>query len=366
MADIMDTELDQRTAMSLLSSLIQHQFANQLQQQDPLRQLQTQAAQQQLQREQQKQALVEEARRRLLGGGDAGGMGGQADNPITFGVNPRTGIAAFNNLGYVGGGEASLPDNQRAIADRYNADAMRPDAKPIYNENNVVTKTSTQLPERKQASLEQALIDLKTMGIDPQGQKILLERMFPEIAAGKLTDQQKMEYSFQKQKEAAGYAADRADQSQQAGFLRDLLKAHSTPTNPKAYESAQKAIANAVGSGMDENAVNELAKSLGFTVAGGAQPGFLRDLLGMGPSSSNIVLKQAGSPLNQILQNAGSLPEAIQATLGLRPSRGTSPVAAAEQPPKPGMVRIRDTKSGRTGWANKGDTLPSGVEFVNK
>lgn len=46
--DALDTELDQKTAMSLLSTLISHRFQQQLQEQDPYRQALTAHAQQQL------------------------------------------------------------------------------------------------------------------------------------------------------------------------------------------------------------------------------------------------------------------------------------------------------------------------------
>ena len=59
MADPLDQELDQRTAMALLSSLIESKFRNDLQQRDPLRQAQTQAAQAELAQHQKQLAAGE-------------------------------------------------------------------------------------------------------------------------------------------------------------------------------------------------------------------------------------------------------------------------------------------------------------------
>lgn len=190
MADMFDTELDQRTAMSLMSALIQHKFQQQLQQSDPYHQLQLQQLQAQADEQNRQRAMAEAARQRLLGGGaSATAQPTQADNPITFGVNPRTGVASFNNLGYVGGGEDQLPANQRQIAQRYNAEAMRPEAPPIRNEQGAVIKTSTALPAQQDqgssdmARVNQLAMDMTALKIPAELQQKLLERSFPGMFA---------------------------------------------------------------------------------------------------------------------------------------------------------------------------------------
>ena len=70
----------------------------------------------------------------LLGGGNQtieppglGGdvIGGGPGAPITYGINPRTGIPSFNNFGWTQGGTENLPANQLQIANQLNAAADR-------------------------------------------------------------------------------------------------------------------------------------------------------------------------------------------------------------------------------------------------
>ena len=359
--DLMDTELDQRTAMSLLSALIQGQFQSQMrqqaQQQDPLRQLQMEDARRQMAQRQREQQALELSKARLLGGqGGQGPVGPQqANNPITFGRNPRTGLSSFNNLGYVGGGEEALPENQRAIAARYNQGAMDPSGPPIVNEQGVITKLSNRVPEQPRgSSLEKALMDMQEVKLPGAAQTILAKKMFPELFAGELTDEDKA-VRADKRAEARDV---RTEQRQEAGserqLLRELTKSAVQGVDPKKYQAVQKIIAKARAEGMSPEDAAKLARTFGFDYKG-AQIGGVRNLF------SALGIMDPVSPSSVMLESI--LPEAIKGLMGGPGS--SAPKATTEKPPKPGMVRIKDTKSGRTGWANRGDKLPTGVEFVD-
>jgi len=92
-------------------------------------------------------------------------------------------------------------------------------------------------------------------------------------------------------------------------------------------------------------------------VAGGQ----LRDSYIQTLPSVPTLLKERPDVIQNMLKAAGVDPEGVDLSTGLR--RASSPAPAA-RPPAPGMVRIRDPKTGRTGWA-KPNAVPPGAEVVN-
>lgn len=92
-------------------------------------------------------------------------------------------------------------------------------------------------------------------------------------------------------------------------------------------------------------------------VAGGQ----LRDSYIQTLPSVPTLLKERPDVIQNMLKAAGVDPEGVDLSTGLR--RASSPAPAAH-PPAPGMVRIRDPKTGRTGWA-KPSAIPPGAEVVN-
>lgn len=123
-------------------------------------------------------------------------------------------------------------------------------------------------------------------------------------------------------------ASDRVkQQDQQFQQNQTRLQALSDKKPAVSFNEAMKVLENMGKAGVDAQAQEAVAQALGYTTAGtyDRNPGMFT------PGNQQVVPK---------------------------------PGATAEKPPKTGMVRIKDSKSGRTGWANKGDKLPANVEFV--
>lgn len=333
--DFLNQPVDPKILNSLFGELIQAQFRNQLQQADPLRQTQIAAQQFELGQAQQKQAAMEAARARLQGqgapqssqpglGGDL--TGGGPESPITFGRNPRTGVATFNNLGWMGDTSA-LPENQRVVAERLNQEAVLPaKGEPIK-------------PEAMK-SIHQMAIDLQLAGVPGSIQDMILERMFP--TKGKMTDREKIELQ-------AELTARNQEDASKRTFVRDMVKTSSQGVDPKKFQLAQEAVAQAILSGQDPNKV---AESFGFNfMADTASPvrGMLSWLPGVDETTpGNMVLEPSGSPMQQMLRQSENLPQAIQQLMGVMPQR--APRAQAPQPaaqPQAQAERVVVTKDGK-------------------
>lgn len=93
-------------------------------------------------------------------------------------------------------------------------------------------------------------------------------------------------------------------------------------------------------------------------VAGGQ----LRDSYISTLPSVPTLLKERPDVIQNMLRANGVDPEGLDLSTGLR--RPNAAPAPAPRPPAAGMVRIRDPKTGRTGWA-KPNAVPPGAEVMN-